>query len=73
MDKEKILAEAKRRYPIGCIVDSLGGSGHQEIKHHDFYIVDNKILRATDECLLRNYSGTWATIIKSPVKTYELW
>lgn len=73
MDKKKILAEAKRRYPIGCIVDSLGGSGHQEIKHHDFYIVDNDVLRATDNCCLRNSSGKWATIIKSPIKTYELW
>jgi hypothetical protein len=73
MDKEKILAEAKRRYPIGTIVESLGGSGHQEIKHHNFYMVDDEILRATKECLLRRSSGKWATIIKSPIKCYELW
>lgn len=73
MNKEKILTEAKLKYPIGTIVENLGGSGHQTIKNHDFYIVGDGILRATDECLLKNNSGRWATIIKSPIKCYELW
>jgi hypothetical protein len=67
---DEIIAEAKRKYPIGTIVNSLGGSGHNTIRHHDFFIVDNEILRATNECLLLNPYGTWATIVK---KSYSIW
>lgn len=73
MNKEEILKIAKEKYPIGCVVESLGGSGHQTIKHHDFYILGNNVLRATSECLLLDSSGIWATIINLPIKCYELW
>ena len=73
MVNEEILTEAKRRYPIGTIVESRGGAGHQKIKNHDFYIVGDGILRATDECLLKCSSDIWAKIISFPIKKYELW
>jgi hypothetical protein len=72
---DEIIAEAKRKYPIGTIVNSLGGSGHNTIRHHDFFMVDNsRMLRATDECLLLNSSGTWAAIVKKATKkSYSIW
>jgi len=73
MDRDEILKQAKLKYPIGCIVDSLGGSGHQEIKHHDFYIVDANILRATNDCCLQNSTGRWAEIISKPNNNIEIW
>ena len=64
--EEAIIAEAKLRYPIGCLVDSLGGSRNVPVLSHDFFWTDvNKDrLRLTDDLLIYR-QGKWAKIVQA--------
>lgn len=75
MTNEEIIEEAKKRYPIGTKVISLGGSGINTIRHHDFFFPTgyDDFLRVTDDCSIYN-KGTWAKIIEKPnnLKLYKI-
>ena len=69
-DLNNLLEEAKKRYPIGTKVDSLGGMSDQIINHNNPYFVENnKHIRFTENCLVYN-EGQWAEIIE-PAKPVE--
>jgi len=67
MEKEesnKIIAEAIKRYPIGTVINSTGGSDNQEVTNHYFYW-DGPQLRSGPDCAVYHKKmNTWAIIIK---------
>lgn len=63
----ELLEEAKRRYPVGTTISSLGGSSDQTITHDEPYFVDrwndDRIRFNEDQLVYVN--GNWAKIISS--------
>lgn len=83
MDKKEILAEAKRKYPIGTKYIYVGSNfkniseitGDLQIgSYNNIYGVNwNKSgNKSINDCNVYE-NGIWATIISSPIKIYELW
>lgn len=74
MDKDEILKIAKEKYPVGTIVNSLGGNKNEKITNTLFqerkHLVNS--LEHNSDCLIY-YNGQWAEIISTPSKNYELW
>lgn len=65
--KHVLLEQAKKRYPVGTVIDSLGGMPNEIISTNDPYFVGN----GTDSIRFNNdqlvYSnGEWAKIISKP-------
>jgi hypothetical protein len=65
--KRVLLEQAKKRYPVGTVIDSLGGMLNEIISTNDPYFVGN----GTDSIRFNNdqlvYSnGEWAKIISKP-------
>lgn len=78
MDKEKILAEAKRRYPQKTKYKPIFNDEEQyTIVGNLFWFINDhyKIGEAiaSQSCGLIYIKGKWATIISTPIKCYELW
>jgi hypothetical protein len=67
-----LLQEAKRKYPIGAVVWSLGGSGKQRIMSSNFKFrcSDRLSIEHHSDCLVYK-NGKWAEIIKEPLFTTE--
>jgi hypothetical protein len=75
MNKKEILKIAKQKYPIGCVIDSLGGCYNYKLDEK-MYIEHPIKWSNQDICgygvTLYN-NGKWAKIISTPIKCYELW
>ncbi len=73
---EDLLEEAKRRYPVGTIymtVDYYRDDLPETVEHQTFsYSGLNCIFAEAGKGILYN-NGSWAEIIESPNKIYELW
>jgi hypothetical protein len=68
MSEQEIIEECKRRYPVGCRVNSLGGTMNSEIKFSHFRrrsLGAGGIENHDDALVYRN--GTWAEIVFMPV------
>jgi hypothetical protein len=76
-EKDQLLAEANRRYPIGTIHTGFNGVKKYKITGRlKFY--GNDIYDSTSSvgCIYFAKNNHWAKIVSSsasPIKTYELW
>ena len=70
---KKLLKEAERRYPVGTIVNSLGGNSKAAITEPTFTLRGNnpKLIQNHCDCLVYN-NGKWVEIIE-PKKEVEPW
>ena len=64
-ESNKIIAEAIRRYPLGTLVNSTGGTLNAKVTSHKFFWDSNQ-LRASGDCAVydRRYSK-WAMITRA--------
>jgi hypothetical protein len=69
---KELLKEAERRYPVGTIVNSLGGNSKAAITEPTFTLRGNnpKLIQNHGDCLVYD-NGKWAEIIKP--KVVEPW
>lgn len=75
MDKEELLKIAKEKYPIGTVITSLTGLTEKIISYHNlpFNKADDFWLEGEFHNLKIYDGNTWAEIISTPNKSYELW
>lgn len=81
MDKEEILRIAKEKYPVGTVFNNKNirptSKDNHKIINHNFRFEEGDLLcrdiRHNSYTLFCFISKTWADIISTPVKTYELW
>ena len=78
MTDEEIIAEARIRYPIGTIVNSLGGCQGETITNLNTYYWEGRHFRINSDCsIYRKDTGQWATIVKLPepviINNYEIY
>jgi len=64
-ESNNLIAEAIRRYPIGTLINSTGGTFNAEVTNHNFYW-DSSQLRSDGSCAVydKRDKGTWALITK---------
>ena len=63
--KRVLLEQAKKRYPIGTVIDSLGGMPNEVIGTDNPYFVSNDNIRFNEDQLVYS-NGEWAKIISKP-------
>lgn len=81
MNEEELLAEAKRRYPLDTIFDSLGGYNNVRVREKDLlhWTDDRQEIKVAGEhgenkgVLYRKKGQEWALIKKSAVAQFSLY
>jgi hypothetical protein len=63
--KHVLLEQAKKRYPVGTVIDSLGGMPNEIISTNDPYFVSDDNIRFNNDQLVYS-NGEWAKIISKP-------
>lgn len=63
--KRVLLEQAKKRYPVGTVIDSLGGMPNEIISTDNPYFVSDDNIRFNEDQLVYS-NGEWAKIISKP-------
>jgi hypothetical protein len=64
--KRVLLEKAKEKYPIGTVIDSLGGMPNEIISTNNPYFVSDDNIRFNEDQLVYS-NGEWAKIISKPI------
>lgn len=82
MDKNELLKIAREKYPIGTVFKSAYNPEQYPkcvVKNNNFKFDYDNLFTSKDDCIfyadcnkLGKYN-TWAEIISTPNKSYELW
>jgi hypothetical protein len=64
--KRVLLEKAKEKYPIGTVIDSLGGMPNEIISTDNPYFVSDDNIRFNEDQLVYS-NGEWAKIIYKPI------
>ena len=77
MNKQELLEEAKRRYPIGCKIDqrtAYDGNGHiHTIKNYECTYNMRTSFAIGDVGVYNPISNKWAEIVQLPQIMCEIW
>lgn len=75
-EKDQLLAEANRRYPIGTIHKGFNGTKEYKVRGRLIFYGNDIYDIAGIGCIYYAKNNHWAKIVSSsasPIKTYELW